>query len=192
MSTPELFTAALPERLRRPAVVHWNRLEPRPRSDNFDRSLRAEVRDALWMLTRQWQFGEFKGEDAGSPVAAELQVQTTRLTRYAHRDGKAVAYDEELPLEAKVEREEVPFDLALRLQLGHYWFRLLEQKGLANKYRPLFRGAYPIAPPPAPSVDAAEALSNRAALQVYAAAARRAMDGGRLFEDLRSARAPRT
>ncbi|HEY0377471.1 MAG TPA: hypothetical protein VGC87_11005 [Pyrinomonadaceae bacterium] len=186
MSTPEKVTAALPKRLRRPAVVHWNRLEPRPRSDNFDRSLRAEVRDALWMLTRQWQFGEFRGEDAGSPVAAELQVETTRLTRYAHHDGRAVAYDEELPLEAKVEREEVPLDLALRLQFGHHWFRLLEQQGLTNKYRALFRGAYPVAPPPEPSVDAAAALSNRAALQVRAAAARRAMDGGRLLEDLRA------
>jgi hypothetical protein len=186
MKTPAKVISALPESLRRPAVVHWNRLEPRPRSDNFDRSLRAEVRDALWMLTRQWQFGEFRGEDAGSPVAAELQVETTRLTRYAHRDGKAVAYDEGLPLEARVEREEVPLDLALRLQLGHHWFRLLEQKGLTNKYRPLFRGAYPVAPPPAPSLDAAAALSNRAALQVRAAAARRAMDGGRLLEDLRA------
>ena len=33
---------------------------------SFDRALRVEVRDALWMLTRQWQTGEFQGEDAGS------------------------------------------------------------------------------------------------------------------------------
>ena len=38
--------------------------------DDFDRALRAEVRDALWMLTRQWQLGEFRGDDAGSPVLA--------------------------------------------------------------------------------------------------------------------------
>ena len=30
----------------------------------------AEVRDALWMLTRQWQMGEFEGDDAGSPIEA--------------------------------------------------------------------------------------------------------------------------
>lgn len=186
MSTPDFVIAALPERLRRPAVVHWNRLEPRPRAENFDRSLRAEVRDALWMLTRQWQLGEFRGEDAGSPVGAELQVETTRLTRYAHRDGAAVAYDETLPLEARVEREEVPLDLALRLQLGRHWLGLLEHHGLTDQYRPLFRGAYPVAPPPAPSVAEAATLTNRAALQVRAAVARRAVDGGRLYEDLRS------
>ena len=50
-----------------PTVKLWNRLEARPRTDNFDRALKAEVRDALWMLTRQWQMGEFAGDDAGSP-----------------------------------------------------------------------------------------------------------------------------
>ena len=73
--------AALQEK-RHPTVTLWNRLEGRPRTVNFERALRAEVRDALWMLTRQWQAGEFRGEDAGSPVFAKLHVATTRLTRF--------------------------------------------------------------------------------------------------------------
>jgi hypothetical protein len=36
-----------------PATTRWNRLEGRPRTHSFDRALKAEVRDALWMLTRQ-------------------------------------------------------------------------------------------------------------------------------------------
>ena len=52
----------------RPGITIWNRLEGRPRAEKFDRALRAEVRDALWMLTRQWQIGEFHGDDAGSPI----------------------------------------------------------------------------------------------------------------------------
>ena len=63
-----------------PSVTTWNRLEARPRTLSFDRALRAEVRDALWMLTKQWQMGEFRGTDAGSPVFAKLQIDTTRLT----------------------------------------------------------------------------------------------------------------
>jgi hypothetical protein len=64
--------AALAERLF-PTVLAWNRLEGRPRKPNsFDRSLAAEIRDAAWMLTRQWQLGEFEGDDAGSPVAAQV------------------------------------------------------------------------------------------------------------------------
>ena len=34
-----------------PLVRGWNRLEGRPRSADFERSLRAEVRDPLWFLT---------------------------------------------------------------------------------------------------------------------------------------------
>ena len=55
-----------------PLIRGWNRLEGRPRSADFERSLRAEVRDPVWFLTRQWQFGEFEGEDAGSPIDARF------------------------------------------------------------------------------------------------------------------------
>src|SRR5262245_7865919 len=65
-----------------PTVITWNRLEGRPRTLDFSGALRAEVRDALWMLTRQWQMGEFRGSDAGSPVFAKLLAETTRLTKY--------------------------------------------------------------------------------------------------------------
>jgi hypothetical protein len=99
--------AALEERLF-PSVTVWNRLEGRPRTLSFDRALRAEVRDALWLLTKQWQMGEFRGSDAGSPVSAKLQIDTTRLTQYRPGTGAVQAFDETLPLEAKVERRPVP------------------------------------------------------------------------------------
>lgn len=35
-----------------PTVVMWNRLEGRPRREDFLRALRAEVRDSLWMLCK--------------------------------------------------------------------------------------------------------------------------------------------
>ena len=70
----ENLRAELQER-RLPSVTIWNRLEGRPRSPDFARSLRAEVRDPLWLLTRQWQSGEFHGDDAGSPVLAKLQLR---------------------------------------------------------------------------------------------------------------------
>ena len=50
---PELLLAEF----REPAVTAYNRLEARPRAHDFTRSLRAEVRDPLWMITRQWQLG---------------------------------------------------------------------------------------------------------------------------------------
>src|SRR5499427_11125845 len=99
-----------------PSVTIWNRLEARPRTIAFDRALRAEVRDALWMLAKQWQMGEFRGSDAGSPVFAKLQIDTTRLTKY-RPDGQATqAFEYEVPLEAKVERRPVPLTVASRAQ----------------------------------------------------------------------------
>ena len=79
---PQLKTLLLGTSFR-PAVTLWNRLEGRARKEDFERSLRAEVRDPLWMLTRQWQVGEFKGEDAGSAAKARVQVATARLNQFA-------------------------------------------------------------------------------------------------------------
>ena len=76
-----------------PAVTLWNRLEGRPRAETFERALRAEVRDPLWMLTRQWQVGEFRGDDAGSPIVAKVRVQTARLQKYAAGDATAEPFD---------------------------------------------------------------------------------------------------
>jgi hypothetical protein len=91
------------------SVTGWTRLEPRPRSRDFARGLEARVHDPLWMLTRQWQVGEFKGDDAGSLVGAHLEFEATPVNRYQPGpDGSARPYDlRRLPLEALVERERV-------------------------------------------------------------------------------------
>ena len=47
---------------RLPRVIAFNRLEARPRTLDFTRSLRAEIRDPLWLLTRQWQFVGFEAD----------------------------------------------------------------------------------------------------------------------------------
>ncbi|MCA1711795.1 MAG: hypothetical protein LC789_09255, partial [Actinobacteria bacterium] len=69
-----------------PSVTVYNRLEGRPRTRSFDRSLRAEVRDALWMCTRQWQLGEYAADDSGSPIITKVHVEHTRLTDFGARD----------------------------------------------------------------------------------------------------------
>jgi len=70
-----------------PTITTWNRLEGRPRRPDFARALKAEVRDALFMLSRQWQLGEFRGDDAGSPATAKIQLATTRLRGYKAAHG---------------------------------------------------------------------------------------------------------
>ena len=51
-----------------PSITYWNRVEPSPCSDSLVRGLEASLRDPLWLLARQWQLGEFRGEDAASPA----------------------------------------------------------------------------------------------------------------------------
>ena len=172
--------AALADR-RFPSVTVWNRLEGRPRTPGFERALQAEVRDALWLLTRQWQLGEFRGSDAGSPVFAKLQLATTRLTKYRPDDEAAELLPLDVPLEAKVERRPIPLSLDLRLLMGRQWLALVAS---VADYRQAFVDAYPIvAPDPSKREDAARA-AHPEVRQVYGAVAGRALDGGALYEHL--------
>src|SRR5215475_7128023 len=117
-------TDLLAQIYRDPQITAYNRLEPRARTENFVRSLRAEVRDPLWMLIRQWQMGEFEAEDAGSAIDARLLTSQAQLDRVALRNEEGRQYNLEIPLETMVERESVPFTHALRVQLGQYFLKL--------------------------------------------------------------------
>ena len=55
----------LAEIYREPSITAYNRLEARARTEDFERSLRAEIRDPLWMLTRQWQMGSSRPRTPG-------------------------------------------------------------------------------------------------------------------------------
>lgn len=195
----------------RPAVTLWNRLEGRPRHVDFERSLRAEIRDPLWMLTRQWQFGEFRGEDAGSSVQARVQVAHSHVDRVAVKAksrnsiegeawGFAVPYDSGLPLEVVVEREPLfaegpdprSADLSLRTWLGRDWLRWLAEAGL-DAHRDAFLGRFPfvdIADDPDPgdaeALEAAHLRSEPASWQVLTAALGRLPDGGDLMRAIGS------
>src|SRR5919109_4597252 len=116
----------------RPLIRSWNRLEGRPRDPDFQRSLRAEVRDPLWFLTRQWQYGEFEGEDAGSPIDARIAYETAALDFY-EVDNHRLPYDPGTPLEVRVERESIVFDLTLHMQAARVFERLLAARGHAGR-----------------------------------------------------------
>ncbi|MET7718558.1 hypothetical protein [Streptomyces sp. NPDC005407] len=146
-----------------PTVGLWNRLEGRPRTTDFDRALRAEVRDPLWMLTRQWQLGEFRGADAGSPVTATYSVAATTPGRFRPDGGTVEAVPADRPLEAVAERRGLPFAFGadrisfdLRLAIGRRWMKLLGQNLLLNilslNVRQKYIARYPIALPD-PTVD---------------------------------------
>jgi hypothetical protein len=122
--------------------------------------LRAQIYDPLWLLARQWQIGEFQGEDNGSPAMANFRAETARLTRF--RPGtiapetvvKALEYDPaETPLETLVERELVrplpdqqlkPQKLRLAVEAGLHFLRTIDQQAVSKDYRDSFILKYPL------------------------------------------------
>ncbi len=144
---------------RRPSITAYNRLESSPRTEDFTRSLKAEVRDALWMLTRQWQFGEFQGEDAASPVTAQIYGVRDSIDRMEFPGDNVFGYDINIPMEVKVEREFIKPDLNLSLQMSRYFVKLLKKNSIET-YIPDLINNYPLEYIPNENdIDAIQVLS---------------------------------
>lgn len=186
----ETIEAVFQKKIRVPTTVMWNRLEGRPRRPDFTRALKAEVRDPLWMITRQWQMGEFIGEDAGSPVNAKVAWETDQVTELKLPNGTRQPYDSRQPLEALIEARKVPLqrnnrlhNAELRLALGRRWKKLLVNSGHHGRVVD-YLTAYAFDRPD-PDVEADNAITAHAAnWQTLAAIATRAIDGGALFLQL--------
>lgn len=169
-----------------PSITVWNRIEGRPRSVEFDRALRVEVRDALWMLTRQWQLGEFHGDDAGSPVLAKVQMSESKLASFQARDGTPVAIDETVPLEATVERRSLDLIAAggvaaldVRAAIGRMFLKLIPAM-----YRQQYIDRYAFAVPDPSDPSHTERVAHLEVWALLQALSGRAMDGFLLYQHL--------
>jgi hypothetical protein len=171
--------ALLSAQYRLPIVTAYNRLEARPRSLDFTRSLRAEVRDAMWFLTRQWQFGELTAEDAASPIDARLLTRKLTIDRVTLGTGAPQPYDDTVPLEARVEAETVPFTQLLRVQVAQYFLRL-HTAALRTKYLPHYLTAFPF-----PQTADADYKGQVDGLNFYVATRRQMFDGQQLLTAIR-------
>jgi hypothetical protein len=174
-----------------PAITRWNRLEGRPRTHHFDRALRAEVRDAMWMLSRQWQLGEFVGDDAGSPVLARACLDMRLVDRYQAAAGDVLPFDRDDLIEPRVERRPVPMavdsqylSLDLRMSVGRHWLRLIRRDFPTTDYADQYRthSDYTVKTPDPDSTDDALVCAHLDAWQQVGCAAERAMDGIALLE----------
>ncbi len=193
---PPLDMAAALEIRTLPSITRWERVEGIPRAHDLARALRAEVRDPLWMLARQWQLGEFIGDDAGSPVFAKLHIKTTKLTTYAPRDGAEQAFDDSTPLESRVEQRPIAFtagaqrlSLDLRLLMGRQWLKLVTRDGLP--FAAGFRAVFKVEVPDPLSPLSAGVCAHPEAWQHEAAFAGRAMDGYLWYQWLVARPSPR-
>lgn len=110
-------------------LVSWNRLSTRPRSKDFDEALKSKVSDPLWFLSRQWQWGEFKGENTGTAVTAKSHFVTSKITQIASHKGDIVEMDETLPLEQQIESLPVTkMNLKERIRSGQRFKVMLRQQ----------------------------------------------------------------
>lgn len=146
-----------------PSITSWNRLERRPNPGDLTTSTAARIFDPLWMLTRQWQLGEFQAEDRGTPSSARIQASITMLTRIhlgelaPNTQTQARAYDPgAIPLEVMVERRsaraKAPGDLqALKLavEAGQHFLRMIAAQPLSKNYRPALLSRFALQPPTA-------------------------------------------
>src|SRR5689334_11772414 len=135
------------------SVTTWMRLEPHSRAADMEAGLEMRVHDPLWLLARQWQFGEFRGEDAGAPIWAACDGAELPLDLYlpgpvsGHVAADVVDYTAELPLEVLVERETpqaidvLAADRRLAVEAGQQLLRLLGP-GLAATYRTALLAAF--------------------------------------------------
>lgn len=111
-----------------PDLLFWNRIEPHPRTEDIKEPLRAKIRDPLWMLSRQWQLGEFQGEDAGKATSIKLSYQKHLPQNVIGRNGKKVFFSgKNQPLESIVERTSTEPDLFTKVEIGRQWLRFLEK-----------------------------------------------------------------
>ncbi|MDR3679518.1 MAG: hypothetical protein P4L41_06090 [Flavipsychrobacter sp.] len=120
----------------------WNRLESRPRQQQFDQVLEARIYDPLWMLGRQWQMGEFTGKDAGSGILAKVQLDYMQISGIAKYTQPPVAYtQDDLPMEPIVESINYSFSIKERVLLAKKWYFFLKKDvapSLVNTYISLF------------------------------------------------------
>jgi len=162
---------------RLPTVTAFNRLEASPRTTDFTRSLRAEVRDAMWMITRQWQLGEFQGEDAATPVGARILSIQQQVDRTSIGTGPVQPYDDSIPLETRVEREQLVGDLGLAIEIARSYWKLNPGVVAANRGALIKKYALTFAPDP----------NDYAGTQLSAAAQTRWWNGYAMYVDMTTA-----
>ena len=93
---------------RKPSITGITRLETQPTAINLQAGLAAPLADPLWLLARQWQFNEFQGEDAGTPLRLSFAVQGTKIDWFRAGDDAAAWQaigDHDVPIETRVEAE---------------------------------------------------------------------------------------
>jgi hypothetical protein len=164
--------------------TRWARLEPVARDRELAAGLEARIHDPLWLLGRQWQFGEFAASDGGSAIVTEVTASVAPLNKL--RPGRPTPTPRVgnysvtgTPLETLVEADDIRAlpTARMRVRSGQHFERLLAARNV-GRYARAYRTAYPIA--------ATSASDDTASRRFLALVAGRALDGEKLYKDLKA------
>lgn len=99
--------------------IDWDKLvdfefvphvEPRIRKDDLTEALSMKVYDPLWMLSRQWQMGEFRGNNTGTAVSVKCVVRQEDCSKE--------------PIEPATEQINPDIDLLVRVESAMHYLEM--------------------------------------------------------------------
>jgi hypothetical protein len=130
----------------------WQRVEGSHIDPEITEGISSAIADPLWMLARQWQVGEFRGEDAASPVLVDADVVTVPIAEFwiDGTDGRHTITRGDVdgrPLEMLAESEPIstgPASIRIRLESGAALIRSLRLAGAQSATLVAFHDEYPL------------------------------------------------
>jgi hypothetical protein len=161
----------------------WNRLEARPRQKDFSNSLQAQLYDAVWMLGRQWQVGEFEGNDTGSGITALACFEHQKMQSINHFNGTNAKNIDFRPCEPLVESVSYKFSIKEQILLWQKWqsffYKEIQSQSKVDAVKALFTSANLSIPfnfdffaaTDAEKIDKSHTFSNKALMSFVKAAA---------------------
>ena len=113
------------------ALEFKSRIEGRTRDTDPTEAMRLRVHDPLWMLARQWQMGEFRGNNIGTAMSVRC------LVKYDNCSSE--------PIEPVTEQINPRIDLLARIESAVYLSDLLRNNGMRTKeFLPKLMRDFPI------------------------------------------------
>ena len=164
----------------------WKRVEGSAVDPELSEGISSRLADPLWLLARQWQVGEFRGEDAASPVLMSGTILAAPISEFQVGGGTtpdSVTRDHVgVPLETLTENEPVrtgPAELRMRVESGAALVRAFHTGRISRSVVDALRDAYPLSTPVGGSEDEELDPVGTARLQLLA---RRSLDAQGVVE----------
>src|ERR1035437_4147577 len=118
------------------SVTTWTRIEPDTLTGDPQKDLTlgiaAELADPLWLLGRQWQMGEWQGEDSGSPVSAQVSASSYAIDSLVIGPETVAYQPTATPTDTLVEHDGSHADLAMRAAGGRAFLDTLAENKLST------------------------------------------------------------